>query len=81
MRKIKLIWEFKGEDSKQTAIHHEIHLKEFAHKENLALDITGTDKIGDSFYTAYLVVMEDVVFKVRDILMPLRAEIYEETKS
>lgn len=78
MRKIKLIWEFKGEDAKKTALHHEIHLKEFAHKENLALDITGVEEVTPLFYLAYLVVMEDVVYKVRDALIPLRAEIFED---
>jgi hypothetical protein len=78
MRKIKLIWEFKGDDAKQTALHHEIHLKQFAHKENLVLNITGVEEENELFYTAYLIVMEDVVFKVRDALIPLRAEIFEE---
>ena len=77
MRKIKLIWEFKGEDAKQTAIHHEIHLKGFAVKENLSINITGVDEVNELFYIAYMVVMEDMVFKVRDALIPLRAEIYE----
>lgn len=77
MRKIKLIWEFKGDDAEQTAIHHTKHLEEFATKENLELKIVGVDKLDELFYTAYLVVLEDVVFKVRDALVPLRAEIYE----
>ena len=50
MRKIKLIWEFKGEDAEKTALHHEIHLKQFAEKENLALDITGVEKVNDLFF-------------------------------
>lgn len=78
MRKIKLIWEFKGPDAKQTALHHEIHLKEFAHKENLDLDITGVEEVNELFYLAYLVVTEEVVFNVRDTLIPLRAEIFED---
>jgi len=29
-RKLKLIWDFRGESSEKTAEHHAIHLKEFA---------------------------------------------------
>ena len=32
MEKIKLIWDFRGHDGKNTAIHHEKHLKEFFEK-------------------------------------------------
>ena len=36
-RKIKLLWDFRGEDAAETAKHHTIHLKEFAEfKNNLA---------------------------------------------
>ena len=29
MRKLKLIWDFKGPDSEKTAAHHLIHLDEY----------------------------------------------------
>ena len=31
-RKIKLLWDFRGPDAKETAKHHTIHLKDFATK-------------------------------------------------
>ena len=34
-QKIKLIWDFKGEDAKKIAEHHQIHLKEFGLKESI----------------------------------------------
>jgi len=34
-RKIKLLWDFRGEDAKEIAKHHTIHLKEFATLEKL----------------------------------------------
>ena len=37
MEKIKLIWDFRGHDGKNTAIHHEKHLKEFFEIENKQL--------------------------------------------
>lgn len=77
MRRIKLIWEFGGADSKRTAEHHEIHLKEFSQKENLLNTMAGTKVINEFSSIAYLVVNEDVVFEVRDALLPKRAEVYE----
>lgn len=74
-RTIKLIWDFKGEDSEQTAEHHIIHLKEFSKKENLILDVVGVEKVNDIHFIAYLNVMESEVFSVRDALIPHRAEI------
>ena len=33
MRKIKLIWDFRGEAAAKTAEHHDIHLNEYLEKE------------------------------------------------
>ena len=77
-RKIKLIWDFRGLDSKQTAIHHKIHLSEYATKEKLLIAKTGIEIINDNHFIAYLVVNESEVFKVRDALKPVRAEIDED---
>ena len=74
-RRIKLIWDFKGSDSKQTAEHHIIHLKEFIQKEKLTEIDTGLDFINDLNSIAYMIVSENEVFKIRDALMPHRAEI------
>jgi hypothetical protein len=76
-RKIRLIWDFKGEDSRRTAEHHCIHLKEFDSKENLnSLDFQ-VEKLNDMYYIAYMTVLEENVFKIRDALLPHRAEIEE----
>ena len=40
-RKIKLIWDFRGEVATKTAEHHEIHLKEYISIEKFPLNITG----------------------------------------
>ena len=75
-RTIKLIWDFKGgDDAKQTAEHHIIHLKEFSIKENLILSEVGVEKIKDLHFIAFINVMESEVFTVRDALIPHRAEI------
>lgn len=74
-RTIKLIWDFKGDDSEQTAKHHIIHLKEFSIKEKLILSDVGVEKISEFHFIAFLNVMESEVFTVRDALIPHRAEI------
>lgn len=74
-RKIKVIWDFKGDDAMQTAEHHIIHLEEFSIKENLILSEVGVEKISPLHYIAYLNVMESEVYTVRDALIPHRAEV------
>lgn len=76
-RKIKLIWDFRGDVSSKTAAHHEIHLKEFIIKENILLNITGFEPVNDLHAIAFMVVEEVDLIKIRDILRPHRAELYE----
>ncbi|HMK06036.1 MAG TPA: hypothetical protein VK476_00815 [Flavobacterium sp.] len=77
MRKIKLIWDFRGPASAKTAEHHEIHLKEFITAEKLPLQITGFETYGEMHAVAYMVVNESDMIAVRDALKPYRGEIYE----
>lgn len=76
-RKIKLIWDFKGPVSAKTAEHHEIHLKEFIHAENLPLNITGFEVYNELHAIAYMVVTDENMIAVRDALKPHRGEIFE----
>ncbi len=76
-RVIKLIWDFKGDDAKQTAEHHIIHLEEFIQKENLRLNEVGIENISSMHCIAFMHVPESDVFSVRDALIPHRAEIVE----
>ncbi len=77
-RKIKLIWDFRGQAAAKTAEHHEIHLKEFLEKENYNFRITGFEIINDMYAIAYLVVDEADMISFRDTLRPHRGEIYEQ---
>jgi len=77
MKKIKLIWDFRGPASAKTAEHHEIHLKEFITAEKLPLQITGFETFGEMHAIAYMVVNESDMIAVRDALKPHRGEIYE----
>ncbi|PIQ16407.1 MAG: hypothetical protein COW67_03160 [Flavobacteriales bacterium CG18_big_fil_WC_8_21_14_2_50_32_9] len=76
-RTIRLIWDFRGNEAEQTAKHHQIHLEEFASKEQLILKEAGVEKNQDFHWIAFLLVDEREVFKVRDALQPVRAEVEE----
>ncbi len=76
MRKIKLIWDFRGPAAAKTAEHHDIHLKEFLEKEKYPLQITGFEIINDMYATAFLVVEEKDMIQFRDALRPHRGEVY-----
>lgn len=76
MRKIKLIWDFRGQAATKTAEHHEIHLKEFLIKEDYPLQLTGFTEINDMHAIAFLVVEEKDMITFRDALKPHRGEVY-----
>ena len=56
MRKLKLIWDFKGPDAHKIAEHHVKHLKEFIAIKNTSLNITGFEQLSDLHSTAFMVV-------------------------
>jgi hypothetical protein len=76
-RKIKLIWDFRGEAAAKTAEHHEIHLKEFLETKKYALQISGFEIKSDMYAIAFLVVEEQDMIQFRDALKPHRGEVYE----
>lgn len=78
MRKIKLIWDFRGPEAAKTAEHHEKHLKEYIAMEKLPLDITGFQVSNDMHSIAFMVVTDDFMIGVRDALKPHRGELYED---
>jgi hypothetical protein len=75
---IKLIWDFYGDEAEKIAEHHKIHLIDFDKKENLDAVDFGIEKLSSSHSIAYIVVIKNTVLKVRDALLPHRAEIVEE---
>lgn len=77
MKKIKLIWDFRGPTAARTAEHHEIHLKEYIALEKLPTNITGYKVIDDLYAIAFMVVLDTDMIKVRDGLKPHRGELYE----
>ena len=78
MRKLKLIWDFRGSDSKKIAEHHEVHLKEYITLENLNITITGVEELNINHSIAFLVVVETGMKEIRDALKPHRGQVYTE---
>jgi len=76
MRKLKLIWDFRGPNANKTAKHHEIHLKEYIQLEKLNIIITGIEDLSDVHTIAYLVVDEVDMKVIRDALKPHRGQVY-----
>lgn len=75
-RKIKLIWDFRGEAATKTAEHHEIHLKEYIAIEQFPVNITGFEIKNELYAIAFMVVTDENMIQVRDALKPHRGEIY-----
>jgi len=74
-RKIKLIWDFRGPDAKETAKHHTIHLKEFATLESLFFHEIAIQEKNPMLFSASITVDEKDMKIYRDALKPQRGEI------
>lgn len=75
-RQIKLIWDFRGPDSEETAKHHSIHLKEYIVAKELTPDIAGFEVIDKTYTICFMVVTDETMIQVRDALKPHRAQVY-----
>ena len=78
IKKIKLIWDFRGHAAAKTAEHHTKHLKEYAKSKKLQFNISGVSHINEMHSTAFLIVTEVEMLNVRDSLKPHRGEIYND---
>jgi len=78
MRKLKLIWDFRGPAGQKTAEHHLIHLKEYIVINKLDITITGVENLSDMHSLAYLVVDESEMKPIRDALKPHRGQVFSE---
>ena len=76
-RKIKLIWDFRGEIAAKTAEHHEVHLKEYILAEQFPINITGFEIVNEMHAIAFMVVTDENMIQVRDTLKPHRGALYE----
>lgn len=74
-RKIKLLWDFRGPDAKETAKHHTVHLKEFAAIEKLEFHEIGILEKNEMLFSAFITVNETDMKTYRDALKPHRGEL------
>lgn len=72
MKKIKLIWDFKGPDALETAKHHCVHLKEFSQIENLKNHGVDFNTLNPMHTIAFVIVDEADMKLYRDALKPHR---------
>ncbi|MFL0089273.1 hypothetical protein V2550_11400 [Tenacibaculum maritimum] len=75
MRKLKLIWDFKGEDGLETAKHHCVHLNEFAEMEKLEFHEIAYVSLNEFHTIAFVIVNEKDMKTYRDALKPHRGEL------
>ena len=73
--KIKIIWDFRGEDGLQTAKHHAIHVKEFCEKENIPFHSIDFQELAELHAIAFVIVDKPNIVTIRDVLKPHRAEV------
>ena len=77
MEKIKLIWDFRGPHGKNTAKHHEKHLKEFFKIENKKMFQSGTEALNELHHLAYIIILKKDLNEIKLILKPHRGEIVD----
>lgn len=78
MKKIKLIWDFRGMNAEGLAKHHAKHINEYIEFEKIK-DVTASwEKATDTYFIAYLIILENELIKFRDALKPHRAIYWEE---
>lgn len=72
IRKLKLIWDFRGTTAKKIAEHHCVHLKEFAIIEKLNYYEINFTVISEMHTIAFIIVDEVDMKTYRDALKPHR---------
>ena len=77
MEKIKLIWDFRGPNGKNTATHHEKHLKEFFEIENKKMFQSGTEALNELHHLAYVIILKKDLNEIKLTLKPHRGEIVD----
>ena len=75
MRKLKLIWDFRGPVSSKTAEHHIIHLREYASEKAINHHGIGIETINEMHSFAYMIVEEENMPPIRDALKPHRGQL------
>jgi hypothetical protein len=78
MRRLKLIWDFRGPNALRIAEHHHVHLKEYIKTSELNNIIVDFEALSDMHSIAFMVVDEDKMQPLRDILKPHRGQVFSD---
>ncbi|UZO80425.1 hypothetical protein NBT05_15910 [Aquimarina sp. ERC-38] len=76
MKRIKMIWDFRGPTAKQIANHHVIHLKDYVQTHKLSNTLADFTEVNEMYTMAYLVVDESDMLITRNQLKPHRGQLY-----
>lgn len=69
---IRLIWDFFGPDSRRTAEHHGVHLREFLVREGFSSARTGLGSAGEGHGMSWCELAEADAERVASVLRPQR---------
>lgn len=75
MEKIKLIWDFRGPASPQTAAHFKIHLLEFFASEKMLLIELGVESMNEFHHYTYAVIDRQNLEGIKSALKPTRGQL------
>ncbi|MEZ4875839.1 MAG: hypothetical protein R2793_10425 [Flavobacteriaceae bacterium] len=78
MKKIKMIWDFRGPNAAHIANHHAEHLDEFLTQKGIIDAFTGTETHSDYYSIAFMVVTENWALDLRETLKPHRGQYYSQ---
>ena len=75
MEKIKLIWDFRGPSSSQTAAHFNVHLLEFFASEKMLLIESGVEALNEFHHYTYAVIDRQNLEVIKSALKPTRGQL------
>ena len=78
MRELRLLWDFRGPDSLETAKHHVIHLKEFTQIGKLSFVEASVIEQNKYVNSAFIIIFETDLEVFKIALKPHRITIYNE---
>ena len=73
MKKVKLIWDFRGTDTQKMAEHYNKHLVEFFESKKINLIESGFTRVSEMYNFTYAVIDKLDVNNVKDAIKPHRA--------
>ncbi|MDA7706952.1 MAG: hypothetical protein P8P13_03390 [Flavobacteriaceae bacterium] len=75
MEKIKLIWDFRGPTSSQTAAHFKIHLIEFFATEQMLLLESGVESVNEVHHYTFAVIDKQYLEAIKSAMKPTRGQL------